>query len=120
MKDLMSLNEYRQKTIEQKMYGTIGDSKNGVFEIQCKKTGKKLFIVASAGGGWDHVSISLKNRIPLWVEMCFVKDLFFEPYETVIQFHPNIEEYVNRCKNCLHLWKNQNHVHELPPEWMVG
>ena len=52
--------------------------------------GQPLAVIANAADadGWDHVSISLKNRCPNWTEMCFVKDLFFEPEETVMQLHP--------------------------------
>ena len=70
--------------------------------------------------GWDHVSISAKNRMPTWTEMCRVKDLFFDPTETVVQFHPKASEYVNNHPNCLHLWRNVNEEHQLPPPELVG
>jgi hypothetical protein len=35
-----------------------------------------IFIVASWGGGWEHVSISLKRRCQNWDEMCLIKDIF--------------------------------------------
>lgn len=38
--------------------------------------------------GWEHVSVSVRHRTPNWTEMCWVKDLFWEDDETVIQFHP--------------------------------
>lgn len=45
-------------------------------------------IIASWGGGWEHVSVSLNNRCPTWEEMCMVKDIFWGEDECVIQFHP--------------------------------
>lgn len=45
-------------------------------------------IIASWGGGWEHVSVSLSNRCPTWEEMCMVKDIFWGEDECVIQFHP--------------------------------
>jgi len=120
MKNLAALNKYRDTHLEKAIYGCSGDDQNGLFEIPCKKTNKRLTVLASNGLGWDHVSVSASSRIPLWIEMCFVKDLFFESDETVIQFHPRKEEHINYSPNCLHLWRNQNYIHELPPGYMVG
>jgi len=79
-----------------------------------------LAIVVSDGEGWDHVSVSLPNRCPSWEEMCFVKDLFFEPHEAVMQLHPPRSEYVNYHKFCLHLWRPYNKRIPLPPSIFVG
>lgn len=54
---------------------------------------------------WEHVSVSLQFRCPRWDEMCLVKGLFWEPEDTVIQFHPAASRYVNEHKFCLHLWR---------------
>lgn len=85
---------------------------NGAFFIPgpCKEF---LMVVVSDGGGWDHCSVSLGNRTPTWKEMCFIKDLFWEPEETVIQYHPAKSEYVNIHPFTLHLWKPR-HV-RIPP-----
>ena len=64
---------------------------------------------------WEHVSVSLPNRIPTWTEMCFVKELFWDDSETVLQFHPPKSEYVNDMPFCLHLWKKSGVNAELPP-----
>ena len=57
-------------------------------------------------GGWEHVSISLiyTKRLPTWDEMCYVKDLFWESDEEVVQIHPKKSEYVN-IMEALHLWR---------------
>ena len=81
---------------------------------------QQAFIVFSWGGGWDHVSVSFNNRVPTWDEMAEVKRMFFHDNETVIQFHPRTEEYVNYHPNCLHLWRSQEREAELPPWWMIG
>lgn len=59
---------------------------------------------------WDHVSVSLKDKTktPNWQEMCFVKDLFWNNDECVVQFHPPKSDYVNQHQGCLHLWKYSN------------
>ena len=74
-----------------------------------------LKIIASWGGGWDHISVSKKDRCSTWEEMCFVKDIFFHPAETVIQYHPAKNVYVNNHPNCLHLWRPQNIDIPTPP-----
>ncbi len=79
-----------------------------------------FYIIASWGGGWDHVSVSLASRCPTWDEMCWIKELFWAKHESVIQYHPAKNEYVNCHRFCLHLWKPQNTVLPIPPLEFVG
>lgn len=51
--------------------------------------------------------------------MCAVKDLFFEPEDCVIQYHPPKSEYVNHHPGCLHLWMPLNEKIPLPPKIFV-
>ena len=88
--------------------------------------GEELKIIASGGAaddamsaGWEHVSVSTRRRTPNWREMCFVKDLFWDESETVVQFHPPRSEYVNNHEFCLHLWRHRD-GHMLPPSILVG
>ena len=81
---------------------------------------KPLLIIASFGGGWDHVSVSRRDRIPNWIEMSFVKRAFFEPDEVAMQLHPAESEYINNHPRCLHLWRPQNDSIPTPPGDMVG
>src|SRR3990167_1899538 len=69
---------------------------------------------------WEHVSVSMTNRTPTWEEMCFVKNLFWEDEETVVQFHPKKSEYRNLHPYCLHLWKRVGEEFELPPAIAVA
>ena len=68
--------------------------------------------------GWEHVSVSLHNRTPTWDEMCFIKDQFWLPEETVIQFHPAESEYKRVHPYVLHLWRHKS-GHALPPRILV-
>ncbi len=77
-------------------------------------------IIVSWGGGWDHVSVSLIDRCPTWAEMCWIKGIFWNENESVIQYHPAKDEYVNCHEYCLHLWKPQNCVMPTPPIEFVG
>lgn len=99
-----------------------GEGNNGRFLIPFSKShGRKieLKVISSDGLGWDHVSVSLKNRCPIWEEMCFIKDFFFDEDETVIQYHPKKSEYVNIHPYVLHMWRQQNVVIPLPPQIFV-
>lgn len=98
--------------------GDMGDATNGAALIPGPAL-RGLRVIFSDGAGWDHVSVSTPGRPPTWEEMCFVKDLFFDPEECVVQFHPPASVYVNRHKSCLHLWRKQDGSFPLPEIWMV-
>ena len=59
------------------------------------------------------------ERCPTWKEMCYVKDIFWNRDECVIQFHPPESEYVNTHPYCLHLWKSLTETHKTPPKDLV-
>lgn len=97
----------------------IGEGNNGAFVF--KKNGVGFYCIASDGGGWDHVSVSLdKKRCPDWEEMCMIKEMFWDSQDCVIQFHPPESEYVNNHEYCLHLWKPQDFGIPIPPSYFVG
>lgn len=77
-------------------------------------------VIASNGGGWDHVSIDPINssHTTTWDVMCVLKDICFND-ETVIEYHPSKENYVNIREHCLHLWKPQNTAIPVPPKLFV-
>ncbi len=102
-------------------------ARNGVAIIKEGEDGMacrvhNLNIIASWGGGWDHVSVSLASSrsCPYWEEMKFVKDLFWGPDEVVMQLHPKEADYVNNHPGCLHLWRPFGQEIPTPPAWMVG
>jgi hypothetical protein len=78
-------------------------------------------VIASWGGGWDHVSVVPLNvkRVPTWEEMCWVKDMLFLPNECVVQYHPAEANYINDHRHCLHLWRPQNGELPVPPKIFV-
>jgi hypothetical protein len=97
------------------------------------ETGRTLRIIASEGQDWeqaglpgepwDHVSVSLPDqptKCPAWPEMVYVKNLFWDPEETVIQLHPPQSKYINYLPGCLHLWRPLKTVLPLPPSITVG
>ncbi len=122
MRNLNELNEYRRP-----FHGMMGDETCGKFVILSENERFKYHVIASSSGGWDHVSVSLITvtesktieRCPKWNEMCFIKDLFFEDEEEVIQFHPKKSEYVNAHPYVLHLWRPTDQEILTPPNFMV-
>lgn len=102
------------------------DGANGAFMVMGPSVAW-LRIIASDGShpdaqGWEHVSVSIDkmNRCPNWPEMVFVKNLFWDEEETVIQFHPPKSEYVNHHPTTLHLWKPRGEAIKTPPSILVG
>lgn len=97
---------------------TPGHGNNGAFVLD--HGGLTLHMIASAGAGWEHVSVSLRDRCPTWEEMCFVKDLFWDDDNTVIQYHPSKRHYVNHHPYCLHLWRPIHDLFPIPHHLLVG
>lgn len=118
MRNLNQLDTYRDLEWEYRMSGTHGDDRGGCFKVPCN--GVELRIVASSGGGWDHISISLAERCPTWEEMEHVRKLFAKPYETWVQFGLPDKEHINCHPYCLHWWRPLKHVVKLPPSEFVG
>ncbi len=96
---------------------------NGAFSIY-KGMGLTLWIIASDGMGWEHVSVHAevksKPQTPSWDDMCFIKDLFWDAEDIVIQLHPAKSEYINVHPNTLHLWRPIGIEIPHPPKILVG
>jgi hypothetical protein len=76
---------------------------------------------------WEHVSVSIafpEKKIPLrcpsWEEMCYIKSLFWDEVDCVLQYHPSKDQYVNRHPYVLHLWRPIGQVIPIPDKSMVG
>jgi len=116
------LEEYRYRSGE---YASSPRAPYGAF-LMPGPCGSALRIIACNGdvpgefGGWEHVSVSTERRIPNWIEMSFVKNLFWAPEECVVQFHPPQAEYVNNHPRVLHLWRWTRGEFPMPPSILVG
>ena len=120
MINLNELNDYRVVTQEiSEYYSNFGDAKNGAVRGPSPVDGKPLHIVASGGGGWDHVSISRQNRIPNQREMDHVYRMFFAPHETAMQLFVPEAEHINIHPYTLHLWRPQEEGIPKPPRGFV-
>ena len=104
-------------------FGSRSGDRYGAFVIP--RCGHSLRVIASDGSDWvesglplpvfEHVSVSLVNRIPNWLEMQFVKELFWGEDELVLQYHVPRSVHVNLHGNVLHLWKPVGVEVVLPP-----
>lgn len=99
---------------------------NGAFKIPCPGDSTlTAFVMVSDGMGWEHVSVHIVDTAndsltPEWEEMCWIKGLFWDEEDCVIQYHPAKSEYVNCHKHTLHLWRPVGQTFPIPPSIMVG
>jgi hypothetical protein len=102
---------------------SVADGNNGAFLIR-QSNGRDLWIIASDGMGWEHVSVHIfdgkRSLTPRWEEMCKIKDIFWDKEDVVIQYHPRESEYVNNHPNTLHLWRPIGIELPTPPTITVG
>lgn len=105
--------------------GTQAGDKFGAFYLQ--RGTVQFVVIASSGDGeiqWEHVSARARDykgeRTPTWTEMCWIKDLFWDEDERVMQLHPPKSEYVNNHPFVLHLWKPIGVEIPHPPSEAVG
>jgi hypothetical protein len=111
---------YRNVSGGNAFWGWAGDDTCGMFKVPSPVDKAELTIVASAGDGWDHVSVSRRNRCPNWAEMEHVKRLFFKDEETAMQLHVPPSDHINCHPTCLHLWRPLDAEIPRPPSSMVG
>lgn len=124
MRDLttLDLDHRRVRETEEKMisHGLRPHPRDfGVFSIPYGLW--SLNIIASRGGGWEHVSVSIGGieRCPTWEEMDKVKRAFFKPTEAVMQLHPPEAEHISNHPYTLHLWRPIGIKMPMPPGIMV-
>ncbi len=113
------------------MATSSADGNNGAFVFESPISGWGLIVVASDGSAWgeagldgepwEHVSVHAvslngkKMRCPTWLEMCWIKDRFWEPEDVVMQLHPAKSQAINEHPYTLHLWRPTKSAVPLPP-----
>lgn len=107
---------------------------NGAFLLPAKIGSRRLAVIASDGKDWklsgldgipwEHVSVHCfegkRQYTPTWLEMCHIKEIFWDADDLVVQFHPRKSEYVNNHANTLHLWRPIGIEIPTPPASTVG
>ena len=96
--------------------GDEGDACNGFLMIKSRG----LAVQFSDGGGWEHVSVSRKSKVPSYDDLCWIKDQFWNNRDTVMQLHVPKKDHVNVHPWCLHLWRPLDQEIPRPPGIMVG
>lgn len=125
MSDWVFLNQHRVRTGPRASDDSFGFCGQFVFRVN------GVLVLAQASDGalkegeprWQHVSVSLVKTpsfVPSYESMCKIKDLFWEPQDWVVQFHPAKSEYVNMHPGVLHLWRPLDQPLPTPPHLMVG
>lgn len=122
--DWQHLEPWRVTKNDNGMASKEGDPFGAFFVPRGRTT---LRIIATTGSEevpWEHVSVAALDykgeRCPTWEEMCWVKDLFWNGEEAVVQYHPPESEYVSMMKYVLHLWRPLNETLPRPPAVAVG
>jgi hypothetical protein len=96
--------------------GEIGDRTCGCFMFPARG----VAVMVGTGAGWEHASMSRRERTPSWEEMCWLRGQLWAAEDCVMQLHPPTSRYVNRHSYCLHLWRPIGMEIPQPPAWMVG
>lgn len=105
----------------------------GAFSIPHE--GQLLNVIASDGRmdaegklpdvGWEHVSVHAfdpvfrRQKIPNWMQMSYIKSLFWEESEVVMQLHVAASDHINVHDCVLHLWRPKATPIPLPPKMCV-
>ena len=116
--------QYRFKDPSHILHSDQSDGNNGLFIIP--QGGFYFQCIASNGMGWEHVSITLRFKkstnfnCPSWEEMCYIKLIFWDDEDVVMQLHPKKSEYVNNHPYTLHLWRPIDQEIPTPLSIMVG
>jgi hypothetical protein len=125
-KSFSHLSRYRERSGPLGSNDTAG--RNGAFFVPHPNGLTELSIIATCGEVeplWEHVSVKARTkgakfwRTPNWEEMCFVKGMFWNDNETVVQYHPPESEMVNIHPAVLHLWKPVGREIPMPPREYV-
>jgi hypothetical protein len=102
---MKSVNDIAATLIARNDFRIVRTGIDGGMGLFTKGAKKGMTVIWSYGGGWEHVSIDGKNRMPTWDEMCELKDMFWNEDECCVEYHPPKSEYVNNVEHCLHIWR---------------
>lgn len=98
------------------------NTNNGNFLVPSPGGSLVLKVQVGDGQGWDHVSVSLEHRPPLYEEMEAVRRLFFKDEECAMQLGVPRADHVNVHPNVLHWWRPQTdgEIAAVRAEWEAG
>lgn len=89
-------------------------------EVRSNQASDKCLVSLTICKGWEHLSVSHKNKIPSWMTMQEMKELFFKDDEECFQLHPKADNYINNNEYTLHIWRPIHMMFPTPPSVLVG
>ena len=89
-------------------------------EVHSSKGSDKALVCFTRIIGWEHLSVSFKNKIPSWEVMNEMKEMFWRDDEDAFQYHPIKENYINNNEYTLHIWRPLETNIPVPPHILVG
>jgi len=116
VKDLLG-NEFQDFRVVHPTLGAVCAT-GGTFMVT-RSGYSTLAVIIGIGEGWEHISVSLQKRVPVWEEMEFIKRLFFKDDETAMQLHVPPKDHINMHPFVLHMWRPVGDNIPLPPDYMV-
>ena len=108
-------NQYRIRTGQYGSDERYGN--NGAFSIPNPLGKRDLHAIAADQYAWDHVSVSTSNRHPTWEEMSYIKGIFWDNEDAVVEIHHS--DVDQNQQFTLHLWRPQNAEIPIPKKEMV-
>lgn len=126
-------NKHRYKNPLSPLTSDDSYGNNGFFLMPYQKANELQYRIQASDGAategglrWEHISVSIglpgkqALRCPTWDEMCYMKSVFWDKEDCVVQFHPAESEYVNTHPFVLHLWRSVDEKFPTPDKIMVG
>lgn len=115
---------------EGKLASTKENGNNGLFKIHLPTKNCNAFCLVSDNGGWEQVSVRVEDlnkqlkggsriRIPNSEELKFLKNVFWDRDETVIQYH-FADSKETGSEYALHLFRHKTRCFPEPPSFLFG
>ncbi len=123
---LKNMSKRKTHNMAKTLCSTNAEGNQGVFIIPHTNPKNRrtinLSVMCSSDDQWEHCSVLVegKKRTPTWEEMCFIKDMFWDDHDVVVQYHPAKKDYVNNANFTLHLFRSVTTQFPTPPNIMVG
>lgn len=122
MRKIKSFEEILQDKRILKVFKNVETEKVSKLKVEVKsqKASDKCLVAITKIAGWEHLSVSHKNKIPSWECMNEMKEMFFKDDEECFQMHPKKDNYINNNEYTLHIWRPTEGMKQIPPSVLVG
>jgi len=133
LKEARILEGPLKSTREYGLTGAFIFSLGSTKSVNIPKSWDRAQVISDNGRGekdqvktnWEHVSVTIintrdKTTTPNWFVMSKIKSLFWKESETVLQYHPAEEDYVDMHSDVLHLWRPIKEDIPKPPTDLIG